>query len=269
MSARGRVNRRSNDQGWGARGGKCSTGTAESPRWNRGQHDLVVAYQRTGARRRSAYLFGASAAADLFVAFRIPNFFRRLFAEGAFNQAFVPVLMEYTAKGHEELRLFLAQLSGVFALILTIVVIAGLALAGPLAAIFAPGFLDQPARFAKLTELLRITFPYLGLISLTAYAGALQNAHGRFALPAFTPVMLNLCLTLAAIIALVGQLNSPPIVILAWGARCRHFAIADAVAFVGAPALVAQTYNRYQPPRDKAGRKLAGARYIFGLRRAD
>ena len=118
-----------------------------------------------------AYLFGASAAADLFfVAFRIPNFFRRLFAEGAFNQAFVPVLMEYTAKGHEELRLFLAQLSGVFALILTLVVIAGLALAGPLAAIFAPGFLDQPARFAQLTELVRTTFPYLGLISLTAYA---------------------------------------------------------------------------------------------------
>ena len=165
-----------------------------------------------------AYLFGASAAADpFFVAFRIPNFFRRLFAEGAFNQAFVPVLVEYKAKGHAELRLFLAPLSGVFALTLILVVFAGLALAGPLAAVFAPGFLDQPERFAQLTELVRITFPYLGLISLTAYAGALQNAHGRFALPAFTPVMLNVCLTLAAILALVGQLDSPPIVILAWG----------------------------------------------------
>ena len=165
-----------------------------------------------------AYLFGASAAADLFfVAFRIPNFFRRLFAEGAFNQAFVPVLMEYKAKGQSELRLFLGQLSGVFALTLTLVVIAGLAFAGPLAALFAPGFIDQPTLFAQLTELVRITFPYLGLISLTAYAGALLNAHGRFALPAFTPVMLNVCLTLAALLGLMGHLQSPPIVILAWG----------------------------------------------------
>ena len=165
-----------------------------------------------------AYLFGASAAAALlFVAFRIPNFFRRLFAEGAFNQAFVPVLMEYKAKGQSELRLFLGQLSGVFALTLTFVVIVGLAFAGPLAALFAPGFIDQPTLFSQLTELVRITFPYLGLLSLPAYAGALLNAHGRCALPAFTPVMLNVCLTLAAFLGLMGHLQSPPIVILAWG----------------------------------------------------
>ena len=165
-----------------------------------------------------AYLFGASAAADLFfVAFRIPNFFRRLFAEGAFNQAFVPVLVEYKAKGHAALRLFLADLSGVFALALVAVTIAGIALAGPLAALFAPGYLDQPERFEQLTELVRITFPYLGLISLTAYAGAIMNAHGQFALPAFTPVMLNLCLTLAALFALNDLLDAQPIVILAWG----------------------------------------------------
>ena len=164
-----------------------------------------------------AYLFGASAAADLFfVAFRVPNFFRRLFAEGAFNQAFVPVLMEYKAKGQSELRLFLGQLSGVFALTLTLVVIAGLAFAGPLAALFAPGFIGQPRLFTQLTELVRITFPYLGFISLTAYAGALLNAHGRFALPALTPVMLNVCLTLAALLGLMGHLQTPPIVILAW-----------------------------------------------------
>ena len=165
-----------------------------------------------------AYLFGASAAADLFfVAFRIPNFFRRLFAEGAFNQAFVPVLVQYQAEGSNALRLFLAQLSGVFSLTLTVVVIAGIAMAGPLSALFAPGFLDQPQRFAQLTDLVRITFPYLGLISLTAYAGALLNAHGRFALPAFTPVMLNVVLTLAALLALSGAMNEEPVVILAWG----------------------------------------------------
>ena len=165
-----------------------------------------------------AYLFGASAAADLFfVAFRIPNFFRRLFAEGAFNQAFVPVLVQYKTDGLAELRLFLAQLSGMFSLTLTAAVIAGVALAGPLSALFAPGFLDQPQRFAQLTELVRITFPYLGRISLTAYAGALLNAHGRFALPAFTPVMLNVVLTLAALVALSGAVAEEPVVILAWG----------------------------------------------------
>ena len=90
-------------------------------------------------------------------------------------------------------------------------------MAGPLSALFAPGFLDQPQRFAQLTDLVRITFPYLGLISLTAYAGALLNAHGRFALPAFTPVMLNVVLTLAALLALSGAMNEEPVVILAWG----------------------------------------------------
>ena len=100
-----------------------------------------------------AYLFGASAAADLFfVAFRIPNFFRRLFAEGAFNQAFVPVLVQYKTDGLAELRLFLAQLSGMFSLTLTAVVIAGVALAGPLSALFAPGFLDQPQRCLLYTS---------------------------------------------------------------------------------------------------------------------
>lgn len=171
-----------------------------------------------------AYLFGASAAADLFfVAFRIPNFFRRLFAEGAFNQAFVPVLVEYKAQGHAALRLFLASLFGVFALALVAVTIAGIALAGPLAALFAPGYLDQPDRFAQLTQLVRITFPYLALISLTAYAGAIMNAHGRFALPAFTPVMLNVCLTAAALVALTDQIQAAPIVILAWGVLIAGF----------------------------------------------
>ena len=140
-----------------------------------------------------------------------------MFAEGAFNQAFVPVLVQYQAEGSIALRLFLAQLSGVFSLTLTVVVIAGIAMAGPLSALFAPGFLDQPQRFAQLTDLVRITFPYLGLISLTAYAGALLNAHGRFALPAFTPVMLNVVLTLAALLALSGAMNEEPVVILAWG----------------------------------------------------
>ena len=217
-----------------------------------------------------AYLFGASAAADLFfVAFRIPNFFRRLFAEGAFNQAFVPVLVQYQAEGSIALRLFLAQLSGVFSLTLTVVVIAGIAMAGPLSALFAPGFLDQPQRFAQLTDLVRITFPYLGLISLTAYAGALLNAHGRFALPAFTPVMLNVVLTLAALLALSGAMNEEPVVILAWGVL-----VAGIVQWLmQLPALM----RLHLLPRPRVSSRHPGVRQVgtlllpavFSIRRAD
>lgn len=165
-----------------------------------------------------AYLFGASAVADMFfVAFRIPNFFRRLFAEGAFSQAFVPVLMQFKLQGQGALVLFLADLSGVFAASLAVFLVLGVALAPMLTAIFAPGFVGDPQAFALTAELVRIMFPYLGFISLTAYAGALLNAHGYFALPAVTPVLLNVCLIAAALIALDDGLALTPVVILAWG----------------------------------------------------
>ena len=165
-----------------------------------------------------SYLFGASAVADMFfVAFRIPNFFRRLFAEGAFSQAFVPVLMQYKAKGHNELTYFLAGLSGLFGIVLIGFVALGVVFASGLTALFAPGFIDQPEQFSATTELVRITFPYLGFISLTAFAGSLLNAHNQFALPAFTPVMLNLCLMIAAMLALTGWFNVQPVVVVAWG----------------------------------------------------
>ena len=165
-----------------------------------------------------AYLFGASVVADLFfIAFRVPNVFRRLFAEGAFSQAFVPVLMDYRHRGPVELKLFLAHLSTKFVGILSVVVVLGVVFSAALAGLFAPGLLDSPNEFALVTELLRITFPYLGFISLTAYAGALFNAHGYFALPAITPVMLNLCLIVAAGIALAGVFEAQPVIIVAWG----------------------------------------------------
>lgn len=165
-----------------------------------------------------SYMFGASAVADMFfVAFRIPNFFRRLFAEGAFSQAFVPVLMQYKSKGHNELTYFLAGLSGLFGLVLIGFVALGVIFASGLTALFAPGFIDQPEQFSATTELVRITFPYLGFISLTAFAGSLLNAHNQFALPAFTPVMLNLCLMIAAMLALTGWFNVQPVVMVAWG----------------------------------------------------
>lgn len=163
-----------------------------------------------------ANFFGASEVADaFFVAFRIPNFFRRLFAEGAFNQAFVPVLIRYKARTVAELRLFVAVVAGNLTIALLFVVIAGVLLAPGLVAVFAPGFLGDEERFALTTDMVRITFPYLGFISLTAFAGALQNSHHRYAIPAFTPVLLNLTLISAMLFA--ADLFTNPVFALAWG----------------------------------------------------
>jgi len=163
-----------------------------------------------------SYVFGASGMADaFFVAFRIPNFFRRLFAEGAFNQAFVPVLARFRAADGASLRSFVAVMSGNLGIVLLSVVVAGVLLAPGLIAIFAPGFWARPERFELATGLVRITFPYLGFISLTAFAGALLNSHHRYAIPAFTPVLLNLSLIGAALAASV--LAVEPVFALAWG----------------------------------------------------
>ncbi|NKB97397.1 MAG: murein biosynthesis integral membrane protein MurJ [Pseudomonadales bacterium] len=165
-----------------------------------------------------SYLLGASQFADMFfVAFRIPNFFRRLFAEGAFSQAFVPVLMRYRDQGQAELMNFLAPLSGIFSLGLCIVVILGMVFADGLTFLFAPGFAETPGRLEATADLVFITFPYLGFISLTAYAGALLNAHDRFAVPAITPVLLNFALIGATLVAIAGWSDRSQIEILAWG----------------------------------------------------
>ncbi len=164
-----------------------------------------------------ARLFGASMGADaFFVAFKIPNFFRRLFAEGAFSQAFVPVLSEYkTQREHDEVRSLIDStavwLAGVLFIVTLICVIA----APLLVMAFAPGFLDDQPKYELTTELLRITFPYLLFISLTALAGGILNTYGKFAVPAFTPVLLNLCLIGAAVF--VAPLLDEPVVALAWG----------------------------------------------------
>lgn len=164
-----------------------------------------------------SYAFGASAMADaFFVAFRIPNFFRRLFAEGAFSQAFVPVLSAYRAGGDRAAFLrFVSVMSAHFSLVLFIVCLAGVIGAPLLVALFAPGFWQDPAKLALTSEMVRITFPYLGFISLTAFAGALLNAHHRFAVPAFTPVLLNLSLIAAAL--LPATMFDQPVLALAWG----------------------------------------------------
>ena len=160
--------------------------------------------------------FGASGVADaFFVAFRIPNFFRRLFAEGAFNQAFVPVLTEYRDGKRDQMLEFIRVMSGNLALVMLLVVVAGMIGASALIMVFAPGFSHDGARFDLATGMVRITFPYLGFISLTAFAGALLNSNHRYAIPAVTPVLLNL--SLIGMILFAAQWFEQPVFALAWG----------------------------------------------------
>jgi len=165
-----------------------------------------------------ARVIGAEALADVFfVAFKIPNFFRRLFAEGAFAQAFVPVLGEYRQNGSQaalkELVNRVFGTLGMALLILTLVIV----VAAPFfAALFAPKwYLNDPFKFNATAEMLRITFPYLLFISMTGVAGGILNSYDRFAVPAFTPVLLNLSLIFAALIA--APWFDQPTYALAWG----------------------------------------------------
>ena len=145
-------------------------------------------------------VFGPSAATDaFFVAFKIPNFMRRLFAEGAFAQAFVPVLSEWKSQcSAGETRQLIARVSGSLSLVLMALTVLGVIGAPLVVSVFAPGFANDPTRYALAVEMLRWTFPYLLLISLTACAGAVLNAWGSFGPPAFAPVLLNLCMITAA-----------------------------------------------------------------------
>jgi len=164
-----------------------------------------------------AQVFGAGGIVDAFaVAYRIPNYLRRIFAEGSFASAFVPVLSELRQRGDEAaLKDFLDHVAG--ALCATVLVVSGLGLlAAPLVvALIAPGMLDDPAKFGLTTDLLRIVFPYLALVSMTALAGAVLNSFQRFALPAVTPVLHNLAVIAAML--LLAPLLAVPITALAWG----------------------------------------------------
>ncbi len=163
-----------------------------------------------------AYAFGANAATDAFwVAFRIPNFLRRLFAEGSFSVAFVPVFTEVKEKrSHEELKQLVARTAGTLGGVLLVVTALGVLGAGWVARGFAPGSIDEPVKFALTTDLLRITFPFLLFVSLTALAGGVLNSFHKFALPALTPVILNLCM-IAGALWLAPHLGTP-IMALGW-----------------------------------------------------
>ncbi len=164
-----------------------------------------------------AAFFGDSAQADaFFVAFRIPNFLRRLFAEGAFSQAFVPVLSEYKQKrSFAEIKELVDHVAGRLTSTLFIVSIVGVIAAPILAAVFAPGYIDDDEKFSLLVDMLRITFPYILLISLTGFAGGVLNSYDRFAVPAITPVFLNISLIVCAI--WLSPLFAEPVIAIAWG----------------------------------------------------
>jgi hypothetical protein len=164
-----------------------------------------------------AQLFGAGAGTDaFFVAFRIPNFMRRLFAEGAFSQAFVPVFSQYrTQRSHEELQELVDQVAGTLGLILFGITAAGVLAAPLLVWLFAPGFTQEPDKYELTVAMLQVTFPYLLFISLTAFAGGVLNSCGKFAIPALTPVLLNICMIIAAV--WVAPYFDPPAMALAWG----------------------------------------------------
>jgi putative peptidoglycan lipid II flippase len=147
-----------------------------------------------------SHWFGAGLVMDaFFVAFKIPNLLRRFFAEGAFSQAFVPIIAEYRSTGSEaQTREFLDRVAGTLAVLLFAITSVGVLAAPLLILVFAPGFVDGDGRYELATDMLRLTFPYLFFISLTALAGGILNTYRRFAVPAFTPVLLNVVLIVFA-----------------------------------------------------------------------
>jgi len=164
-----------------------------------------------------ARMFGADAATDaFFVAFKIPNFLRRLFAEGAFAQAFIPVLTDYKEnKSTEELQLLISKVAGTFSVVLLGITLSGILAAPLIIMVFGPGFLGDDEKYNLAIEMLRFTFPYLFFIALTAFAGGILNSFGKFAVPAFTPVFLNIVLISAAVF--ISPYLDQPIMALAWG----------------------------------------------------
>lgn len=176
-----------------------------------------------------ANTMGAGAASDVFFfANKIPNFLRRLFAEGAFAQAFVPVLSEYKNKDEEEgtgldqTRLLIAQVAGTLGVLVTLMTLIGMVASPVFVILFGFGWFvdwlnDGPAaaKFDLATSLLKITFPYLWFVSLTALAGAALNTLGKFGASSFTPVLLNVCIILMAIYGHDSFDN--PAYALAWG----------------------------------------------------
>ncbi|WP_226813534.1 murein biosynthesis integral membrane protein MurJ [Candidatus Profftia lariciata] len=163
-----------------------------------------------------AQYFGAGMATDaFFIAFKLPNLLRRIFAEGAFSQAFVPILAEYkNNKSKEETRTLLSYVSGMLILVLTVISILGILTAPLVINITAPGFVYFPEKFQLTCKLLQITFPYILFISLASLAGAILTTWNFFLISAFTPTFLNISMIFFSLFA--TSYFHPPIISLAW-----------------------------------------------------
>ncbi|MBK1693616.1 murein biosynthesis integral membrane protein MurJ [Chromatium weissei] len=204
-----------------------------------------------------ARVFGADAGTDaFFVAFKIPNFMRRLFAEGAFSMAFVPVLNEYREQQSPiALKTFIDDTAGLLGAALLLTTLIGILFAPLLVLLFAPGFIGDSAQHELATRLLQLTFPYLFFISLTALAGSILNTYNRFGIPAFTPVLLNLSLIGCAL--WLAPYMTEPISALAWG-----------VLIAGVAQLALQIPFLYQLrllPRPRFNRHNFGVRRVLNL----
>ena len=162
-----------------------------------------------------ARVFGAGLLTDaFFVAFKIPNLLRRLFAEGAFSQAFVPLLAEHKQKNEQEAKRLIDAVSTLLFIALAVAAALGVAAAPLIVYLTAPGFAAQPEKFAVTVELLRITFPYIVFISLVALSAGVLNTWNRFSVPAITPALLNVAFIVGA--AFFAGHFDPPVLVLAW-----------------------------------------------------
>jgi len=161
-------------------------------------------------------VFGAGKDFDTFVvAFRIPNFFRRLFAEGAFSQAFIPVLTEYkTTRTHAEVQILISRVFGCLSTVMSLLTFVAMVAAPAIIYVYAPGFHADPEKFTLASDMFRLTIPYLLFMSLTAFASSILNSYGSFTTPAFAPVLLNVAMIAGAL--WLTPYMAEPIMALGW-----------------------------------------------------
>ncbi|WMY96952.1 MAG: murein biosynthesis integral membrane protein MurJ [Arsenophonus sp.] len=164
-----------------------------------------------------ARFFGVGVETDAFViSFRLPNLLRRIFAEGAFSQAFVPILAEYkNKKSDNETRTFISNIAGFLILVLAVITLIGMFSAPWIIYIVTPGFSEISNKFDLIFSLLKITFPYIFFISLVSLTGVVLNTWSCFTVPAFTPVFLNISMIIAVLF--LAPYCTPPILALGWG----------------------------------------------------
>lgn len=206
-----------------------------------------------------ARILGAGLLSDaFFVAFKLPNFFRRLFAEGTLTIALIPVLNEELKKGEEDAHQYLNALAGLLLASLLLITILGVVFMPVLLLIFAPGFKDEPERWDQALLLARWMFPYLLMISLTALSWAILNTYRKFAVAAASPALLNIALIFAAL-ALAPNFDNPALamaigVLLGGGLQlCIQFPALKRIGWIPKPSMkirlpaVRQTLKLFGP----------------------